>query len=172
MAICSHINQNVSATVRRNTVHQMIIDASFGTKNFTSRGAVKNTRTPIILSNQNESRDQILDILSALSKSFAHIFCQTRIEIAIESPNAGMIISCKIFEPAQYEAIVCVPKLVIRNVNTTIPSPREDISNEEGNHKKKAFFMYQKSGLKFNRLRWILYLPLNNIVIQITAANH
>ncbi|MEI8007944.1 MAG: hypothetical protein WCI00_00405 [bacterium] len=62
--------------------------------------ALKNTRIQIPVSNQNEINDQIFAVLAALSILFAHIFCPTRIEIAIESPNAGMIMSCKIFDPA------------------------------------------------------------------------
>ncbi|MEI8007945.1 MAG: hypothetical protein WCI00_00410 [bacterium] len=41
-----------------------------------------------------------------------------------------------------------MPKLVMRNVNITIPNPREDISKDDGSHKKKAFLIYQKSGIK------------------------
>ena len=61
---------------------------------------------------------------------------------------------------------------MIRNVSITIPNPREDISNEEGNHKKNAFFIYQKSGIKFDHCKWILYLPLKRIMIQSIAAIH
>ncbi|MEI8252885.1 MAG: hypothetical protein WCG25_03965 [bacterium] len=150
----------------------MIIAVSCGIKNLTRKEAEKNTIRPIPVSNKNEIKDQIFDICDALSRFFAQIFCPTSIEIAMESHSAGIMISCKIFQPAQYDATTSVPKLVIKNINTTIPKPREDISREAGNHKKKAFLIYLKSGLKSDQFRCIPYFHLNNIIIQMTAAIH
>ena len=98
--ICNHMNPNVKATVRRNSVPQAMTDISWGIKNLTRNDALKKTMIPIPLSNQNEINDQVFAVFSALSSFFAHIFCQTRIEIAIERPSAGMIINCNTFEPA------------------------------------------------------------------------
>jgi hypothetical protein len=69
-------------------------------KNFIRNEAQKKTIIQIAVSNQNEINDQIFAVLAALSILFAHIFCPTRIETAIERPIAGMIMSCRIFEPA------------------------------------------------------------------------
>src|ERR1017187_6529733 len=78
----------------------------------------------------------------------APMFWPTKVETAIDRPMAGIVTTCKIFDPTPYAAIVNVPKLATKNDITIRPNPRVDNSTDPGNPKKKAYLMYFRSGRK------------------------
>ena len=76
----------------------------------------------------------------------APMFCPTSVEMAIDSPIAGIITTCSTVEPTPYAAMVSVPKLAMRKVSTVRPSARADCSIEAGKPSTKARLMYARSG--------------------------
>ena len=138
IAIWSPRNPKNGAIVWRSAAHPSITCWSSGIKKDISIEAVKYTKTPIPVKRRKEIHELTRAISEARFIFLAPIFCQTSVEVAIESAIAGIIISWTIFDPAPYEAIAIVPKLVIRNVITTILSERVDISTEEGKPSRNA----------------------------------
>lgn len=170
IANCKPINQKESEIVFKNIAHQLIIASSFGIKNLIRYGAVKN----VIIQRINRVEKEIIEltfaISSALCRFFAHIFWPTSTEVDIMNHIAGIITSWMIFDQAQYEATAWVQKLAIKKVITSIQKLRADISIDEGNHTAKAFFIYEKSGLKSINFKWIWYLPFSKTISQIIVA--
>ncbi len=101
IAIWIHTNQKERATKIKNLDHKLITNSSHGTKNHTKNFANKNTITHIIVKNVNEIFILVFATSCAKSVFFAHIFCHTRAETAIDNHIATIIIICITFDHAQ-----------------------------------------------------------------------
>lgn len=161
IAIWIHINQKDNDIICKNLAQPSITACSQGTKNQTKYLANINTIIQIIVRKTKERKELTLAISSALAIFFAPIFCHTNAAVDIDNHRDSIITNWTIFDQAQYDAAAVVQKLVIKIVKITNHKLRNDISIEEGNHKKKAVFIYEKSGLKLGIEIFIQYVHLN-----------
>lgn len=155
MANCTHIAQKVKDEILIKSTQTCTVSGSLCIKICIKNGAKINIKIQIISKVINDIKELIFTIFSALLKFFAHKFCQTIVETAIENHIAGIKINWKIFHQAQNQAKATVPKDATKLVIITIQKERADISIEEGNHKKNIFFKNFFVGKIFLRSNFI-----------------
>lgn len=141
-----------------------------GIKNLTIFGAKINEIIQSDVINQKETSALIKFTFLAFLIFQAQIFCQTSIEVAIESPIAKIITTCNTFQAAQNQAIAFVQNKATIQVTIKIHKLLAIISIDDGYHNKNDVFIAFLSGIKSLKDNLIQYFQEKRIKNHIIVA--